>query len=159
MEHVADVTTHQIIDKLNRSFVTPFDREDIYELASKMDDVIDLIQGTASRMQLYRLEKPSEELGRLAAVLCQAVEVLRSAVYSLRDRKNYDKILEYCVEINGFENDGDHIQEQALQNLFSDHQDPFSVIKWKEIYELAETAIDMCEDVANTMETIVVKQG
>lgn len=159
MEHVADVTTHQIIDKLNRSFITPFDREDIYELASKMDDVIDLIQGTASRMQLYRLERPSEELGKLAVVICQAVEVLKSAVYSLREKKNFNKILEYCVEINGFENDGDHIQEQALHNLFSDHHDPFSVMKWKEIYELAETAIDMCEDVANTLETIVVKQG
>ena len=159
MEHEADITTHEIKDKLNRTFITPFDREDIYELASKMDDVIDLIEGTASRMHRYHINNSTLELVQLAEILYQSVETLKKAIYGLRDMRKSNRILEYCIEINSLENSGDHMQELAMEKLFANHHDPLDVIKWKEIYELTETAIDMCEDVANAIESIVVKQG
>lgn len=159
VEHEADITTHEVIDKLNRTFVTPFDREDIHELASEMDDVVDLIQGAASRMQLYRLEKSTRELVQMGDVLLLAAETLKKAVLSLKDMKKPRRILDYCIEINRLENTGDQLLETALGKLFEENNDPIKVIKWKEIYEITETAVDRCEDIANTVESILVKQA
>jgi len=159
MEHEADITTHEIMDKLNRTFITPFDREDIHELASKMDDVIDLTQGCASRMHRYRIASTPEDLRQMSDVLLRSTETVRKAVMGLRDLKKTRRILDYCIEINSLENVGDQMQEAAMGRLFAGERDPIEVIKWKEIYELVETAIDKCEDVANTIESIVVKHG
>lgn len=159
LEHEADITTHEIIDKLNRTFITPLDREDIHELASKMDDVIDLIQGTVSRMHRYKVKTVGEELAHMAEILREATETMKKAVLGLRDIQKPRRTLEYCIEINRLENAGDQILELAMEKLFNDTKDPVDVIKWKEIYEFAETAIDKCEDVANTIEAIVVKHG
>ena len=159
LEHEADITTHDVIDKLNRTFITPFDREDIHELASEMDDIIDLTQGAAARLQLYGIEKMTDELVQLADILVQSTSVLKKAILGLTDMKKSRRILDYCIEINRLENMGDQIQETATAKLFSDNPDPLTVIKWKEIYQNAETAIDKCEDVANTIESIVVKNG
>jgi len=159
IEHEADITTHEIFDKLNRTFITPFDREDIHHLASKMDDVIDLIQGTVSRMHRYQVSQVTEELIQLADVLHQSAEAVRKAILALRDMKKSRRIIEYCIEINRLENAGDQVQEMAMGKLFSTETNPIEIIKWKEIYELTETAIDMCEDVANAIESIVVKHG
>ncbi|MBI4051998.1 MAG: DUF47 domain-containing protein [Elusimicrobia bacterium] len=159
IEHEADINTHEIIDKLNRTFITPFDREDIHELASEMDDVVDLIQGAASRMHLYRITKATEELAQLGETLYQATEMVKKAVMGLNNLKSSRRILDYCIEINRLENAGDQLVELALGKLFSNHQDPLEVMKWKEIYEITEEAIDKCEDVANVVESIVVKQG
>jgi predicted phosphate transport protein (TIGR00153 family) len=159
LEHEADSTTHEIIDKLNRTFITPFDREDIHRLASKMDEVIDLMQGTASRMHRYHLKSTSEELVHLAEIVLRSVETMEKAVFGLRDIQRPKRILEYCIEINSYENQGDQLLDLAMEKLFANQKDPIEVIKWKEIYEMVETATDMCEDVANTIESIVVKHG
>ncbi|HBL19202.1 MAG: hypothetical protein A2X36_10165 [Elusimicrobia bacterium GWA2_69_24] len=159
IEHEADITTHEIIDKLNRTFVTPFDREDIHALASELDDVVDLIQAVSIRMRLYRVGHSTEELVQLADVLCQSTENLRKAVLSMKDLEKSRRILDYCIEINRLENAGDQIYTQAIGKLFLGTPDPLEVMKWKEIYEITEETMDKCEDVANIIESIIVKQG
>ena len=159
IEHESDIITHEVIDKLNRTFITPLDREDIHELAKEMDDVVDLTQGAAARLKLYEVDHITEELPQLAEVLYQGTVALKKAVLALRDLGKSRRILEYCIEINRLENMGDQIQEIAMGKLFHNAKDPLQVIKWKEIYELTETAIDKCEDVANIIESIVVKYG
>jgi uncharacterized protein len=148
-----------MMDKLNRSFITPFDREDIHLLAKETDDIIDLIHAATNRMHLFKLPKTTEELGQMADVLLQGAEALKKALNGLRDLGRPRRILDYCIEINRLENQGDRLLELALTKLFDRKPDPIEVIKWKEIYEIVETAIDKCEDVANTIESIVVKQG
>ena len=159
IEHEADITTHEIKDRLNRTFVTPFDREDIHELASDLDDVVDLIQAIASRMLLYRVERTTEELVQMADILQLATENIRKAVRELQRPEKQRRLLDYCIEINRLENAGDQMLGVGLGRLFQGSPDPLEVIKWKEIYEVTEAAIDKCEDVANTLESIVVKQG
>lgn len=159
LEHEADITTHEIIDKLNRTFITPFDREDIHNLTSKMDEVVDFIQGTTSRMYRYKVARATEELVQLADVLQQSTDTVRKALLGLRGLEKSKRVLEYCIEINRLENAGDEMMNLAMERLFAHEKDPIQVIKWKEIYELTETAIDMCEDVANAIESIVVKHG
>ena len=159
IEHESDIITHEIIDKLNRTFITPFDREDIHKLATEMDDVVDLTQGAAARMHLYHVDKTTDELAQLADILHQATVVLKKAVLGLHDMSRSHRMLEHCIEINRLENSGDQVQESAMGKLFANCSDPIKVIKWKEIYELTETAIDKCEDVANIIESIVVKHG
>ncbi len=158
IEHEADITTHEIIDKLNRTFITPFDREDIHALASELDDIVDLIESTASRMRLYHIERPTEDLVSLSDILWQATENVRKAIGELKSQQTR-RLLDYCIEINRLENSGDHALGLAIGKLFSGKPDPLEVIKWKEVYESVETAIDKCEDVANTIESILVKQG
>jgi len=159
IEHEADISTHEIIDRLNRTFVTPLDREDIHALASEMDDIVDLIQSISSRMHLYRVDHSTQDLVEMADILWQATENVRKALASLRDLANPRRILDYCIEVNRLENAGDHMLEVALGKLFSGNPDPLEVMKWKEIYEVTEAAIDKCEDVANVIESILVKHG
>ncbi|MEK6543946.1 MAG: DUF47 family protein [Elusimicrobiota bacterium] len=159
LEHEGDITTHEIFDRLNRTFITPFDREDIHELGKEIDDVADLIQSASERLRLYRIDKIEKDLIEQAEILNHAILMMAKAVTGLRNLKEPRRIIEYCIEINRLENGGDRVMERALSDLFSNHKDPMMVIKWKEIYEIAETAIDKCEDVANVIETIIVKQG
>ncbi len=159
LEHEVDITTHEIYDRLNRTFVTPFDREDIHLLGSELDDVIDLIQSNATRMQLYHIQGTTEELGQLAEVLHSATENMAKAVAELKNPEKSRRVLDYCIEINRLENAGDRTLERALSKLFMGKPDPLDVIKWKEIYEVTETAIDKCEDVAHTLESILVKNA
>ncbi len=159
LEHEGDIITHEILDKLNRTFVTPFDREDIHNLTSELDDIVDLIDSTANRMVLYKVERPGPDLVKMAGILLEAVGAAQTAVGALRDMKRARRILDYCIEVNRLENEGDAVVQSALARLLNDATDPLSVIKWKEIYESVEDAIDMCEDVANTVEGIVVKNA
>ena len=159
LEHEGDIITHEISDKLNRTFITPLDREDIHNLATELDDVLDLIQGVSSRMQLYRMNSMDDDIRAMSEVLEQSVEMIGKALKSLRDLTNPRRILDYCIEINRLENGGDRILERALSSLFANNANALDVIKWKEVYELAEEAIDKCEDVAVTIESIVVKYG
>ncbi|MBI3507729.1 MAG: DUF47 domain-containing protein [Proteobacteria bacterium] len=159
IEHEADITTHEVFDKLNRTFVTPFDREDIHELASELDDVVDLIQSSAARMQLYRMGHKSEDLMALAEILLHSAENVKKAVAELKNPEKSRRVLDYCIEINRLENAGDRALEGAIGRLFHGKPDPLEVIKWKEIYETVETAIDKCEDIANVLESILVKQA
>lgn len=159
IEHEADITTHEIKDRLNRTFVTPFDREDIHALASELDDIVDIIQAISSRMFLYRIDHSSDELVQMADILLQSTENIRKAVREMQAPEKQRRLLDYCIEINRLENAGDHALGLALGRLFQGTPDPLEVMKWKEVYEVTEAAIDKCEDVANTMESIIVKQG
>ncbi|MBI4422571.1 MAG: DUF47 domain-containing protein [Elusimicrobia bacterium] len=159
IEHEADITTHEVIDRLNRTFITPFDREDIHALASELDDIVDLIQSTSVRMKLFHIAASSGDLAELADILWQSTENVRKAVHELKDLGNQRRLLDYCIEINRLENAGDLALGHALGRLFTGKPDPLEVIKWKEIYEATEAAIDKCEDVANIIESILVKHS
>lgn len=159
IEHEADITTHEIYDKLNRTFVTPFDREDIRELAAELDDVVDLVQSIAIRLQLYRVSRITEEMNKLAEILLNAADNVRKAVAELQNPEKKRRVFDYCIEINSLENAGDRALEVAIGKLFQGDPDPLEIIKHKEIYEGIETAIDKCEDVAHTLETILVKHS
>ncbi|MBI5240566.1 MAG: DUF47 domain-containing protein [Elusimicrobia bacterium] len=159
IEHEADITTHEIYDKLNRTFITPFDREDIHALASEMDDIVDHVQSLCNRMRLYHIQNSTPDLVQLVDILDQAADAIRKAVADLQDQGKTRRVLDYCIEINRLENTGDHARDMALSKLFEGQPDPIDVIKWKEVYELVEAAVDKCEDIANTIETILVKQA
>jgi uncharacterized protein len=159
IEHEGDIITHEIFDKLNRTFITPIDREDIHQITSEVDDVLDLILATADRLQLYKIVKPTPESKKLADVLIESIEVLGKAVYSLKELKKSRRTLDYCVELNRLENEGDMIHKAAIAELFSDGKDAVEIIKWNDIYDHLESAIDKCEDVADTIEGIVVKNA
>lgn len=156
-ERECDMTAHEILDKLNRTFVTPIDREDIHTLAKQIDDVIDLAYKVVLRMNVFGIKKNTPDLIDLVKILEEAVGIVVKAVDSIHDLKRPQRVLDYCIEINRFENMGDRVSERALLNLFSQEKDPLEVIKWKEIYDIVEDAIDTCEDIANTIESIVVK--
>jgi predicted phosphate transport protein (TIGR00153 family) len=159
LEHEGDRMTHEVIDRLNRTFITPIDREDIHSLATELDDVIDIIQATMDRMQLFRLGHSSPVLVQMAEVLVKATAAIGKAIKSLRDLKHTRRTLDFCIEINRLENVGDTILKSALGELFADPKDVLETIKWKEIYEAAEYATDKCEDIANIIEGIVVKNA
>lgn len=159
LERECDMTTHEILDKLNRTFVTPIDREDIYTLAKQLDDIIDNVYQIATRMHLYDIKVVSSELVDLVSILKETVEVVVKGVNSISDLSRQQRILDYCIEINRLENLGDRANEKAIHNLFLNQKDAIEIVKWKDIYDLVEDTIDTCEDVANTMESIVVKHG
>jgi predicted phosphate transport protein (TIGR00153 family) len=159
LEHEGDRMTHELIDKLNRTFITPLDREDIHALASEIDDVIDVIQATTNRMQLYRIDKSTPHLVKMADVLVKSTDAVTKAVKSLKDLSHSRRTLDFCIEINRFENEGDALLETALGELFSNGTEVLDIMKWKEIYEQTEFATDKCEDIANVIEGIVVKNA
>ena len=159
IEHEADITCHDIYEKLNRTFVTPFDREDIRELASELDTITDLIESVGQRMYLYQIDKSTEDLIQLTDILWQSTENVRKAIKELQNPEKTRHVMDYCIEINRLENAGDHALGVAIGKLFQGKPDPLEVMKWKEIYETIEEAIDKCEDVAHTLETILVKQA
>ena len=158
LEHECDITTHEIMDKLNRTFVTPIDREDIHGLAKELDDVIDIIQAISERMVLFRIDRVREDLIELAKILEEAIANVTKAITSIRELNRPRRILDYCIEINRLENRADRTFEQAIAKLFNNDNEPIDIIKWKEIYDATESATDKCEDLANTIEGIVVKQ-
>jgi hypothetical protein len=159
IEHEGDIITHETIEKLNTTFLTPIDREDIYALISKLDDILDFIEASAVRMQMFKINCPTEQSIKLTVVLLRAVEQVVEAISGLRNIKRPDSIIRHCIEINRLENEGDIIQRTAIANLFECCTNPIEIIKWKEIYENIETAIDKCEDVANVIEGIVLKNA
>jgi len=159
IEHEADTITHRIYEKMHKTFLTPFDREDIYALANKMDSILDMIEATAVRMYLYKVDNPNNEIKELALTLSNAVAKVKEIVYGLRDKKKSKMILEACVVINTLENEGDYIMRQAMARLFDRETNAKELIKWKEIFERVEEAIDICEDVSNIVEGIVLKHG
>jgi len=159
IEHEGDIITHEIFDKLNRTFITPIDREDIHSLASELDDVLDFLKASSDRLLLYNIKKPTEEVIKLADTLVRTTIETSKAIKSMRDMKHCQRIQQYCIEINSLENEGDNILKNAIAKLFNDRMDPLEVIKWKEIYENIESAIDMCESVANTIGAILAKNA
>jgi uncharacterized protein len=158
-EHKGDEITHQIFKALGTTYITPFDREDIHILASKLDDILDYIQGAATRIVLYRVDSISPESERLAALVYEAVVELNKAIPLLRDLRNADAIKESLVKINSMENEADDLFERAIANLFDTCKDPILLIKLKELLVSLETATDQCEDAANAIESIIVKNA
>jgi predicted phosphate transport protein (TIGR00153 family) len=159
IEHEADSITHNTYEKMHKTFLTPLDREDIYALVNKMDSVIDMIEASAMRLNLYKVKRPSEAIILLARILDKAVQKIIIIVHGMRDMKNAQMILDACVEVNTLENDGDVVLRTTIAELFEKEKDVFELIKWKEIYERLEEAIDVCEDVSNIAEGIVLKNG
>jgi predicted phosphate transport protein (TIGR00153 family) len=160
IEHQGDTITHEIMYQLNRSFITPFDREDIGMLAHSLDDVTDLIQATADTMVLYKVREPGKRARELADILVQITTEVENVMPSMRHHNaNLEKILNSCVEINRLENVADKIYRTALKELFEDSNDITDIIKWREIYEHMESATDMCEDVANVLESVALKHA
>ena len=157
LEHVGDVLTHDVIRKINTTFVTPFDREDVYALASRLDDVLDLIEAAADRLVLYRIKEPTSGARAFAEVIVKTTDAVQAAVGCLRgSSKFYHK---HCIEVNRLENEADRLLKELIAALFADVTDPIEVIKWKEIYETLEEVTDRCEDVVNVIEGIMLKTG
>ena len=159
IEHEGDSITHQIMDQLHRTFVTPFDREDIAILAHSMDDVTDFIHAAADAMVIYKVAKPQQRGRELSTTIVQVTAELEKAMPKLRQRKALKDILEYCVEINRLENVADQIFRSAMAELFENTADVAELIKWREIYENMESATDRCEDVANILEGVAIKNA
>jgi predicted phosphate transport protein (TIGR00153 family) len=159
IESECDSITHHVVERLHKTFITPIDRNDIFRLISKMDDVMDFVEASSQRISLYEVDPNNKELGDLARVLQQGSERLAEAVAGLRNLKNPQVILEKCVEVNRLENEADVQLRGAIAKLFREQKDPMFVIKWKEIYELLETATDRCEDVANIIEGVVLENS
>jgi hypothetical protein len=156
LEHMGDDLTHKVIDELNKTFITPIDREDIHDLSMALDDVLDMIDATAGRIVLFQIRVPIHDMPEMSAVLLSQVKEIAAAVSRLQDN---DHVVERCVEINRLENDADRLFQSAIGFLFQEVKDPIDVIKRKEIIESMERATDMAEDVSNVLESIVVKNA
>ncbi len=156
IEQDSDMLTHDIMKKLNKTFITPIDREDLYALASRMDDVIDLIWAVVDRIAVFKIKESTPEAISMSKDLLTTAEVMHKAIKKLKE-KNYSHVQEFCIEINRLENRIDRGFRDALGRLFDEVKDPVLIIKWKEVYEHLEDASDRCEDVANVLEAIVLK--
>lgn len=159
LEHQGDSVTHRIMEQLHRTFVTPFDREDIALLAHSLDDIVDFIHATADAMFLYKIEQPSQRAKELADILVQAAAEVGKALLLLEHHAQLKQVLERCVEINRLENMADRVFRSAMAELFNDSADIAYIIKWREIYEHMESATDRCEDVADVLEGVALKHA
>jgi uncharacterized protein Yka (UPF0111/DUF47 family) len=157
IEHECDAITHRTFDKLNSTFITPLEPGDIHELASRLDDIVDHIDSTASRLVIYGVKKPTDEAKLLAQVLTRTCVEVQRAVAGLRNLKDPELLSRTSVEINRLENESDDILRLALKRLFEHPHDVLEVIKLKEIYEKLESAVDRCEDVANVIQAVVLR--
>lgn len=157
IEHQGDIQKHKIIKMLNTTFITPLDREDIYGLATALDSILNLIDASAQKLVTYRVEKPTTEAKELAFIIVRCCHTLSTALNHLG--KRHDDIFEQCVELNALENEADRVCREAISRLFDDEKDPIQLIKWKEIYEVLERTTDKCEDAANILESVVVKNA
>ncbi len=159
VESVGDEIAHRIMEKLNKTFITPMDREDIHALASALDDILDYINATAQRLQLYRVNTITDDARALANIILRAAEETETLVESMENLKDIKRLKARWIEVNRLENEGDKVSRHAIAGLFEKEKDPIEVIKWKELYEHLETAIDKCEDAANIVEAVVLKNA
>ena len=159
LEHHGDNITHRIIAQLHGTFVTPIDREDIAQLAQRMDDVMDFIEAAAVRIVLYGIDKPTERAKEVADVLVRVTTEVSEAIPRLRHRRELSHMREHCIEINRLENEADAVRRSALAELFHEQVDVTNVIKWMEIYENMENAVDSCEDIADILEGVMIKRA
>ena len=159
IEHQADDVAHTIIEQLNKTFITPIDREDIHALTMEIDDIVDMINTIVNRMRIYNITGVDKNLVEFAKVIEESVQAVARAVGGLRDIKNVKVVYDACVEVNRLENVGDSMRDKVLMELFATVKDPIAVIKWKDIYVDAETVLDVCEDVAHVVDSIMVKQA
>jgi predicted phosphate transport protein (TIGR00153 family) len=156
LEHRGDDMTHKLLIKLNQTFITPFDREDIHLLASSLDDVLDFINGASDRLLTYKITEPSPSAKVLAGIVLRQAQELGKAV-SLLDKDH--RVLEHCVEVNRLENEADQVSREAIGRLFEREKDPINLIKLKELLEILEVASDKAEDAADVLETVILKNA
>lgn len=159
LEHECDQIVHEIMVKLNKTFITPIDREDIHLLTKTTDDVIDIVQSLSVRMVLFQVRDITDDLKEMTTILEKTVTLLVQAFPLIKDLKDPKELFEICIQIHTLENEGDRHFEKSLGKLFLNASDPLEVIKWKEIYNFLETAIDTCEDIADIIWGITVKYG
>ena len=159
LEHTGDDITHQIHLELSKNFITPFDREDIHTLATALDEVADYIHGSASRMEIYKVEHITPPIKELANLILQGCQYLHKEIQELRNLKNIRVIADSCIRINSIENQADYVFDTAVGDLFTYEKDAINLIKYKEVLSALETATDMCEDAANVLESILVKNA
>jgi len=159
IEHVGDELTHEMIDRLNQTFITPIDREDIHELAVRLDDIVDLMDTAVNRVLLYKIDKPIDESLALAQCLVHSTRVICEMLPLMRKNKDTAGVRQRCRDVHAQENEGDRIEQHALAALFDGKHDPLYVMKWKNVIEELESATDRCEDVANVIEGIVLKNA
>ena len=160
IEHQGDEVAHDIIDRLDKTFITPFDREDIHSLVREIDDIIDMIYSIVNRISVYQLNTVDKNLIRFASVIEESILQVVSAVKGMRNMKNSKTVMNACAEVNRLENVGDAMRDEMLVDLFERAKhDPISIIKLKEVYQDAETVLDICEDVAHVVESILVKHA
>ena len=157
IEHKGDTLTHEIVKKLNTTFITPIDREDILALTSSIDDVIDLIHAAATRILLYKITEPTPQAKELGFLILKSTRELHRGITRLSTKM--DEVFEHCVEVNSLENEADRVCRDAIAQLFDQEKDPIYILKWKEIYETLETATDRCEDAANVLEGVALKNA
>lgn len=156
VEHIGDGITHDIALRLNQTFLTPLDREDIHDLASALDDILDAVEAVAERFAIYKITQPTDSAIRLADILYRASVAVGRGVDHIA--MSHEEVKEYSVQVNSLENEADRVSRDAISELFEKETNPIAVIKWKEIYETFEEGTDRCEDVANVIERIVLKQ-
>jgi predicted phosphate transport protein (TIGR00153 family) len=159
LEHEGDYITHEIIQSLHLTFVTPIDREDIAHLANSLDDVMDFMEAAAKMCFIYRIAKPTERARELASIILKISHSLNEVMPLLHHKEKFSQVLEQCVEINRLENEADVVHHEALAELFDDTPDVINIIKWREVYEHLESATDKAEDVANVLEAVVLKHA
>ncbi len=159
LEHDGDKIIHETMTKLNKTFITPIDREDIHRLISRLDDVVDLMETGVSRMMMYKVTRTTDDLKALTAVLVAQTKILVDLLPRLRHGTNTEEVKRLCIEVNTWENEGDKVMRHALASLFENEKDPVYIIKMKDIYEIFEASTDRCEDVANIVEGIAVKNA
>ena len=159
VEHACDDVAHKTMESLNKTFVTPLDREDIHALILRIDDVVDLIDAAAGRMAFFGIKEPTPHAINMAKQIVRGCEKLAVAVAGMRSAKNYEQVMRDCIALHEVENAGDDILHDALTDLFKNTQDPILVIKWKDIYETMEKVTDRLEDVANVMQGVIVKMS
>ena len=159
VEHEADLITHETVAKLNKTFVTPFDREDIHGLICSLDNILDHVEAAADKLSLYRINEIKPDATLLTDILLRAVQEVQKTVVQLRHLKGGNSVLQHCIEINRLENEGDFVYRSAIAKLFEKGDDTLDILKWKEVYESIENAIDSCEDVANVIEGVALKNS
>lgn len=159
IEHQADSVVHEIVRKLNATFVTPvlFDREDIYRMAETLDDIVDLIKGTIDRFKIFKIEAPDEHSREMSTLIVQATLIIHDTVRQLDGIRLEDS--DFCAQVNALENEGDAALKRSLAELFETQTDAREIVKWKELYEFMEQTLDICEDIANLLENIIVKNA
>lgn len=157
VEHKGDTITHDIVRKLNTTFITPIEREDILALASALDDVIDLIHAAATRITLFKITEPTPQAKELGFLILKSVRELNRGISLMGKKMN--EVYDHCVEVNSLENEADRVCRDAIAHLFEHEKDPITILKWKEVYETLETATDRCEDAANVLEGVALKNA
>jgi len=159
IEHAGDKIQHQILEQLNKTFITPFDREDIYNIAKGMDDIIDCIEYTSSRFIMLNVDRPTKQACELAELIVQCCDEVTYIMEELKNMKNSKIMAKKIIEVNRLEEEGDKLSRQAIKDLFRSDLPVLDIIKWREIYEALENAMDACEDVANAVEGVVMKNA